>query len=37
MVLEGDNKRASLDEHVQSRDARITMLKLHLGKEKAKE
>ena len=33
MVLEGD-KRAFLDEKIQSRDARITKLELKLGKEK---
>jgi hypothetical protein len=34
MVLEGDKRRAFLDEQIQSRDTRITKLELKLGKEK---
>ena len=33
-MLEGDKKRAFLDEQIQSRDARITKLELKLGEEK---
>jgi hypothetical protein len=34
MMLEGDKRRAFLDEKIQSRDARITKLELKLGEEK---
>jgi hypothetical protein len=34
MMLEGDKRRAFLDEQIQSIDARITKLKLKLGEEK---
>jgi predicted RNase H-like nuclease (RuvC/YqgF family) len=34
MMLEGDKRRAFLDEQIQSRDARITKLELKLGEEK---
>ena len=34
MMLEGDKKRAFLDEQIQSRDARISKLELKLGEEK---
>jgi hypothetical protein len=34
MMLEGDERRAFLDEQIQSRDARITKLDLKLGEEK---
>jgi predicted nucleic acid-binding Zn-ribbon protein len=34
MMLEGDQRRAFLDEQIQSRDARITKLELKLGEEK---
>jgi hypothetical protein len=33
-MLEGDKRRAFLDEQIQSRDARITKLELKLGEEK---
>jgi predicted RNase H-like nuclease (RuvC/YqgF family) len=34
MMLEGDKRRAFIDEQIQSRDARITKLELKLGEEK---
>jgi hypothetical protein len=34
MMLEGDKRRAFLDEQIHSRDARITKLELKLGEEK---
>jgi hypothetical protein len=34
MMLEGDERRALLNEQIQSRDARITKLELNLGEEK---
>jgi chromosome segregation ATPase len=34
MMLEGDKKRAFLDEQIQSKDARISKLELKLGEEK---
>ena len=34
MMLEGDKRRAFLDEQIQSRDARISKLELKLGEEK---
>ena len=34
IMLEGDKRRAFLDEQIQSRDARISKLELKLGEEK---